>query len=342
MYGETPIEIAADVKTRNLLIQLSKKGVMKEGGEAANTYNRTVVKDILLHNNRADTVKGLLFKIQILTHLSPATARYNVINQKFSKRNSSKRGRIARIIEAANKLSKVSMESVEKHVSDLRRKKCEVGLMDFDVLEALGKGSFGQVYLVRYRPRSKLYAMKVLSKKKFAEHNILAYAVSERNILSKLNQSFTITLDFAFQTAEQLFLVTKYCPGYFPFLTCSGNLKCLLHKQRVFQERRAKEYAAEVLLALEELHKVGIVYRDLKLENVVVDEEGHATLIDFGLAREKVADSTVCKSFCGSRPYLAPEIIAKKGYSKSVDWYAFGVMIYEMLTGRVPFMHENE
>lgn len=117
----------------------------------------------------------------------------------------------------------------------------------------------------------------------------------------------------------------------------SGDLAKVLAREKRFTEARAKIYAAEILLALQELHSKDIIFRDLKTENVVLDSEGHARLTDFGLAKEGVGGNLAGKSFCGTTAYLAPEMIKKKGHGKAIDWYLFGVFIYEMLVGKVPY-----
>jgi len=116
-----------------------------------------------------------------------------------------------------------------------------------------------------------------------------------------------------------------------------GDLKETLKEEESFTEERAKMYAAEVVLALEELHKHNTLYRDLKPENILIDEEGHVALTDFGLSKEGVDDKMITTSFCGTPAYLAPEIITQSGYKKTVDWYSLGVLVYEMLTGKVPY-----
>ena len=121
-----------------------------------------------------------------------------------------------------------------------------------------------------------------------------------------------------------------------------GDIGKLLAAERRLKEDRARMYAAEVLLALEELHKRDIIFRDLKPDNVVIDEEGHALLTDFGLSKEGVMTDLTTKSFCGSVAYLAPEMLKKAGHGKSLDWYLFGVLIYEMLVGMPPYFSNNK
>ena len=159
--------------------------------------------------------------------------------------------------------------------------------------------------------------------------NLLKYALAERNVLSLSHHPFIVKLNYAFQTSTKLFLVMEYCPN--------GDLaKHLLFEKR-FSEQRAKFYICEILLALEDLHKRDIIFRDLKPDNVVLDEQGHCKLTDFGLSKEGVTDNVYAQSFCGSIAYLAPEMLKKQGHGKAVDWYLLGVLFYEMLVGITPF-----
>lgn len=126
----------------------------------------------------------------------------------------------------------------------------------------------------------------------------------------------------------------EYCEG--------GDLSQVLKLEGKFVESRAKIYAAEVLLAIQSLHKQDIIFRDLKPDNVVIDSQGHAKLTDFGLSKEGVQNETSARSFCGSLAYLAPEMLKRSGHGKSVDWYLFGVLLYEMLVGDPPYFSDHE
>ena len=121
-----------------------------------------------------------------------------------------------------------------------------------------------------------------------------------------------------------------------------GNMSRSLKKVKRFSEEVARFYLAEILLGLEDMHKRDIIYRDLKPDNVVFDEKGHAMITDFGLAKSDVANNSAAKSFCGSPAYLAPEMLKRSGHGKSVDWYLLGVLFYEMLVGIPPYYSNNK
>lgn len=157
--------------------------------------------------------------------------------------------------------------------------------------------------------------------------------MTERNVLSYIKHPFIVGLNYAFQTSDKLFLILDYCPG--------GDLSVHLQRDHKFDEARARIYICEVVLALEELHRRDIIFRDLKPDNVVLDAEGHALLTDFGLSKEGVFDNYTARSFCGSVAYLAPEMIRRQGHGKAVDWYLLGVLLYEMLVGLPPYFSPN-
>jgi len=229
IYEETPIEIAANIKIRTSFSNATKFFTEESKAKKHNTYKRTVVNDLILHNNRADMVKSLLFKKQQIgdndsykAELSPEHSSIREGKEKAI----SRRSRRIRILEAAKELSTIKLEDLkESEVKSSSNKEVEdkIGLDQFDIITMLGKGSFGEVYLVKYKPTDKYYAMKTLSKRRFMAHNLLKYAKAERNVLCYTKNPFIVGLDFAFQTAEKLFLILEYCPGY-TFVNVIGEI----------------------------------------------------------------------------------------------------------------------
>lgn len=203
---------------------------------------------------------------------------------------------------------------------------------DFEMLKVLGQGNFGKVLQVRKKDTGRIYAMKVLSKKNIIASQVVSHTLSERNILIQMRSPFLVALKFSFQTPTKLYLILDYLNG--------GELFYHLTKEEAFSESRAKFYIAEIILALECLHSHGIMYRDLKPENVLLDSNGHIALTDFGLSKENLYNATT-NTFCGTAEYLAPEILLGQGYGLSVDWWSVGIIFYEMVTGLPPFYSEN-
>ena len=199
----------------------------------------------------------------------------------------------------------------------------------YSVLRLIGKGAFAHVYSAIHKPTQLAVALKCIKKSLLEQQDMIKYVQIERYILSYLTHPFIGKLYASFQTASRLVLVLEYCAG--------GDLRSQLHTLGCFSEDLAKKYAAEVFLAVEFLHRNGIIYRDLKLENIVLDAKGHIRLIDFGLSKDNMENSEETNSFCGSIGYLAPELVAQKSYSMSIDWYMYGCLLYEMLTGQPPF-----
>ncbi|KAI9014130.1 kinase-like domain-containing protein [Hyaloraphidium curvatum] len=208
-----------------------------------------------------------------------------------------------------------------------------VGSSEFELLKVVGKGSFGKVLQVRKKDTNRIYAMKILHKKDIIERQEIAHTLSERNVLIQATSPFLVGLKFSFQTSAKLYLVLDYMNG--------GELFYHLQKETAFSEERAKFYTAELVLALDHLHKYNVVYRDLKPENILLDSNGHVALTDFGLCKENVAYDDTTNTFCGTAEYLAPEVLTGKGYGKSVDWWSLGILFYEMTTGLPPFYSEN-
>eukprot|EP01116_Phalansterium_solitarium_P023631 TRINITY_DN838_c0_g1_i1.p1 TRINITY_DN838_c0_g1~~TRINITY_DN838_c0_g1_i1.p1 ORF type:complete len:755 (-),score=199.74 TRINITY_DN838_c0_g1_i1:438-2702(-) len=210
----------------------------------------------------------------------------------------------------------------------------QVSLNDFDLLTTIGKGTFGKVIQVRKKDTGKVYAMKVLDKKHILDNDEVMHTLAEKNILQRVRHPFLVNLNFSFQTDDKLYFILDFVNG--------GELFHHLQKDKRFTEDRARYYAAEILLALECLHKNGIVYRDLKPENILLTNEGHICLTDFGLSKEGIEkDTDKTSTFCGTPEYLAPEVLRGKGYGRSVDWWSFGSFLYEMLCGLPPFYSKD-
>ncbi|KHJ44009.1 kinase domain protein [Trichuris suis] len=225
--------------------------------------------------------------------------------------------------------------TTEIEVNDVTKEGFEKGdPSQFELLKVLGQGSFGKVFLVRKvvgKDAGVLYAMKVL-KKATLKVNDRTRTKAERNILAQINHPFIVKLHYAFQTEGKLYLILDFLRG--------GDLFTRLSKDIMFTEEDVKFYLAELALALEHLHSLGIIYRDLKPENILLDDEGHIALTDFGLSKEAL-DDRKAYSFCGTVEYMAPEVVNRKGHSTAADWWSFGVLMFEMLTGVLPFQGQN-
>ncbi|KAM7160134.1 ribosomal protein S6 kinase alpha-6 isoform 2-T2 [Macrochelys suwanniensis] len=205
----------------------------------------------------------------------------------------------------------------------------------FELLKVLGQGSFGKVFLVRKiigPDAGQLYAMKVLKKASLKVRDRVRTKM-ERDILVEVNHPFIVKLHYAFQTEGKLYLILDFLRG--------GDVFTRLSKEVMFTEEDVKFYLAELALALDHLHSLGIVYRDLKPENILLDEAGHIKLTDFGLSKESVDQEKKAYSFCGTVEYMAPEVVNRRGHNQSADWWSFGVLMFEMLTGTLPFQGKD-
>ncbi|XP_030647980.1 ribosomal protein S6 kinase alpha-1 isoform X2 [Chanos chanos] len=222
--------------------------------------------------------------------------------------------------------------SITHHVKEGSEK---ADTRQFDLLKVLGQGSFGKVFLVRKKTgpdAGQLYAMKVLKKATLKVRDRMRTKM-ERDILVEVNHPFIVKLHYAFQTEGKLYLILDFLRG--------GDLFTRLSKEVMFTEEDVKFYLAELALALDHLHGLGIIYRDLKPENILLDEDGHIKLTDFGLSKESVDHENKAYSFCGTVEYMAPEVVNRRGHTHSADWWSYGVLMYEMLTGTLPFQGKD-
>ncbi|KEQ70892.1 Pkinase-domain-containing protein [Aureobasidium namibiae CBS 147.97] len=218
------------------------------------------------------------------------------------------------------------MEKPKATSNPVRETKGKYTLQDFTINRTLGTGSFGRVHLVQSKHNQRFYAVKVLKKQQVVKMKQVEHTNDERRMLQKVKHPFLITLWGTFQDSKNLYMVMDFIEG--------GELFSLLRKSQRFPNPVAKFYAAEVTLALDYLHSMDIIYRDLKPENLLLDRHGHLKITDFGFAKE-VPDITW--TLCGTPDYLAPEVVSSKGYNKSVDWWSLGILIFEMLCGFTPF-----
>lgn len=279
-----------------------------EGAESSPVQSQPVLR---AHGSSPDSLSALRSRSASNSTPESSSAAQPAPPKHRHRRNQSDGTHVAKIWKQANASEPVCLEH-------------------FQMEKVLGKGGFGKVLLVTKKDTKELYALKVLRKADLIKRNQVEAAKTEHQLLHCMNHPFLTALHFAWQTEEKLYLCMNYCPG--------GELFFIRQQHGIFQPAQVRLYVAEIALAIGALHAKGFVYRDLKLENLLLDAEGHICLADFGLA--KYAER--CHTFCGTPEYVAPEMIQGKSYGREVDWWALGTLAYEMLVGAPPFFSRNQ
>lgn len=211
-----------------------------------------------------------------------------------------------------------------------------MSLDNFKLLSVLGRGHFGKVILSQYRNTGEYFAIKALKKGDIIARDEVESLLSEKRIFEVANvmrHPFLVNLFACFQTEAHVCFVMEYAAG--------GDLMMHIHAD-VFTEPRAVFYAACVVLGLQYLHESRIIYRDLKLDNLLLDTEGYVKIADFGLCKEGMGFNDRTGTFCGTPEFLAPEVLTETSYTRAVDWWGLGVLIFEMLVGESPFPGDDE
>ncbi|KAI6652677.1 PKC-alpha-beta-gamma [Oopsacas minuta] len=296
---------------------------------------------------QSDNIGGMSFSIEELKTLktgediwyaliNPSSAKF--MNQRsLSEADEGERERIVKEIETIREKNRSRFEKSEHKMKRSFSNLNTLSVDDFDRIELLGRGAFGKVVMVEYkRIPDKIFAMKIMHKDLIFEYDAVDCTMIEQRILAMEEKpSFMTSLKASFQDEENLYMVMEFL--------CGGDLLFHLIQNTNFSEARSKLYIAEISFGIFYLHKQGIVFRDLKPDNVLLDIEGHVKLADFGLCKESIYHGkSNTTSFCGTIDYMAPEIVARKPYDTAVDIWSMGVLLYEMLVGRPPFIGRTD
>ena len=248
---------------------------------------------------------------------------------------------------------KIKKEIYNQEVIKYRKAREKQTIRDYESLAIIGRGAFGEVHVCREKKTGKIYAIKKIKKQVLIIKNQIRHVINEQIIMSKASTPWIVELKASFQEGDYLYLVMEYLPG--------GDLMNLLIEKDILTEKEAKFYISELILAIESIHNLDCIHRDIKPDNILIDKNGHIKLSDFGLAKisdklyekedekyknflknksnDKNTKMTHNKNFScvGTAYYVAPEVLKKSGYDKDIDWWSVGIILYEMLVGYAPF-----
>ena len=279
--------------------------------------------------------------------------------------------RMAELNIPEDQASKIKEEILHKEGENLRKKRQKISIFDFTPIKIIGKGAFGEVRLCKYIPTGDIVAIKKMKKEEMHKKNQVLHVRAERDVLSQAKNQWIVELKFSFQDQKYLYLGMEYLPG--------GDLMTLLMARDILPEEDAKFYAAEMVLAIESVHEMDCIHRDLKPDNVLIDKDGHIKLSDFGLSkkldtfikdsknnkniRKKISVNDKNLSYAeqfnefknikskkrreyvystvGTPDYIAPEVFNQKGYGQEVDWWSLGIIMFEMMIGYPPLYSES-
>jgi serine/threonine protein kinase len=230
-----------------------------------------------------------------------------------------------------------SLDAVRNWVHLLRNLTLQtpnLSMASFEVVNTLGRGFYGKVMLCKKIDTGEYFAIKTVHKNRLVKAHKVHTIFNERNVLMKSRHPFIVNFAFSFQTDTKVYLGLEYVSG--------GELFHHLQQRRRIPIAEVRLYIAELSLAINYLHVQGVIYRDLKPENILVDTQGHLKLTDFGLVKQLDSDAETTSTFCGTSEYLAPEIVARRPYGRKIDWWAIGVLTYELLFGQTPFYRDNK
>ena len=259
------------------------------------------------------------------------------------------------IMETINKMNisekekkKIKDDIYHRNSQKSRKKREKQTIHDYESLSIIGRGAFGEVHVCREIKTGKIFAIKKMKKDVLAQKNQVIHIRSEQLFMSKVKSPWIVDLKASFQEDDFVYLVMEFCPG--------GDFMSLLIKKDILTEEEARFYIAELILAVDSIHQLDCIHRDIKPDNILIDKDGHIKLTDFGLAKisDKLYENNKNETFnknklthqklfscVGTAYYVAPEVLIKNGYGKDIDWWSVGVIFFEMLVGYAPFCSEE-